>query len=38
MEDPESQEEDDTIDKAKEVTEEIKNSEDTNEEGKPIPL
>ena len=38
MEDPQTQEEDDPIDKAKEVTEELKNSKDTNEEGKSIPF
>ena len=38
MEDPQTKEEDDAIDKAKEVDEELKNREDTNEEGKSIPL
>ena len=36
MEDPQTQEEDDTVNEAKEVNEELKNSEDTNEEGKSI--
>ena len=36
MEEPQTQEEDDIIDKAKEVTEEVRNCEDTNEEGKSI--
>ena len=38
MEDPQTQEEEDIIDKAKEVTKEVRNSEDTNEKGKPIRL
>ena len=38
MEDLQTKEEDDIIDKAKEVNEELKNSEDTNEEGKSIPF
>ena len=39
MEDLQTKEEDDIIDKAKEVNEELnKDSEDTNEEGKSIPF
>ena len=38
MEDLQTKEEDDIIDKAKEVNEELKNSEDTNEEGMSIPF